>query len=507
MADSLKQKSIKGVSWSLVEQILTRGINFVIGIILARLLSPTDYGLVGMLAVFIAISQIFIDGGLSSALIRQKNPDEKDYSTVYIINLGLSIFFFFLLFFTAPLIADFYKQPPLKPLLRVIASTLVISSLASVHNTLLTIRVDFKTKSWISIITALVSGAIGIWCAYRGMGVWALAAQSVAATVCCTLLLIVLVRWIPRTGFSKESFKRLFSYSSKLLGSNIIRVIYDNAYPVVIGKRFSAAALGYYSRAGQFPGVVNSTISHALGQVTFPILSQIQDDDERLLSVYDKYIKLSSFVIFPVLLGLGGCAKPFILFLLTDKWAECIPLMQVLCFGLLTNTATNINMNLLYVKGRSDLVLRLEIIKKTLAFAILFASMPFGLMAMCIGQVLYSFIDFYLNTICTKKILGFGIRPQLNAMAPYLLCSLCVMGEALLVSSLVSISWLALLISIIVCPITYWLITGAFKLYARQEASNYISQWHLPWHFISRNSTPRRKTTSGGETDSQNGLM
>lgn len=476
MAENLKQKTVKGVSWSFVEQILTRGANFVIGIILARLLTPTDYGLIGMISVFIAISQIFIDGGLSSALIRTKSPSEKDYSTVFIINLVLSLFFYTILFFSAKPVAEFYEQPVLKPFLRVISLTLVISSFGSIHNTLLTIRVDFKTKSIISIITALASGIIGIVFAYRGFGAWALAAQSLSATLVCTLLLICFVHWFPQTGFSKESFKRLFSYSSKLLASNLIRVIYDNAYPLVIGKRFSAASLGQYSRGSQFPSVANNTVTSALNRVAFPVLSQIQDDNKRLIDVYEKYIKLSCFIIFPILLWMCGCAKPLVLLLLTDKWLECVPFMQIFCFGLLINGATNINLNLLFVKGRSDLVLRLEIIKKIIAFTVLFISMFFGLKAMCLGQALYSFIDFGLNTLYTKRILNYGFFPQLRSMAPYFLCSLTVLAEGLLLSSIIKIAWVSLLASMVVCPATYWFLSKIANLYAYREAKDLFEQ-------------------------------
>ena len=206
MSESLKQKTVKGVSWSFVEQLLTRGVNFIIGIILARLLSPTDYGLVGMLGIFIAISQLFVDGGLTSALIRTKNPSNEDYSTVYIINLTLSIVFYFLLFFSAPLVAAFYEQPLLKPLLRAVALILIISSIASVQGTLLTIRVDFKTKSLISILSSIISGAAGIICAYKGLGVWALVAQSIASATAITLLTLAFVKWIPKLAFSNGCF-------------------------------------------------------------------------------------------------------------------------------------------------------------------------------------------------------------------------------------------------------------------------------------------------------------
>ena len=474
MSESLKQKTIKGASWSFVEQILTRGVNFLIGIILARLLSPTDYGLVGMMGVFIAISQIFVDGGLTNALIQTKNPSDKDFSTVYIVNMTLSFVFYFLLFFAAPFVADFYGQPLMKPLMRVVALILIICSLSSIHGTLLSIRVDFKTKSIISIASSLLSGAVGIFCAYKGWGAWALVAQSVASATIITLLTLAFVHWMPKLVFSKESFKRLFSYSSKLLAASVISVAYDNAYPMVIGKRYTAADAGQYTRAGQFPGIANNTITSALNRVAFPVLSQIQDDNQRLLSVYEKYIQLSSFLLFPVLLWLCGSARPLVSFILTDKWLECVPLMQILCFSLITNGITTINLNLLYVKGRSDLVLRLEIIKKTIAFAILFVSMLFSLKVMCYGQVLYSFIAFSLNTLYTKKILGYGLFRQLKVICPYFLLALVVLAESLCISAFVSNRLLSLILSFSVGVAVYFLLNKAFRLYAYQEARELV---------------------------------
>lgn len=470
MPDNLKQKTITGVSWSFVEQILTRGVNFVIGIILARLLSPTDYGLIGMLGIFIAISQLFIDGGLTSALIRTKNPSDKDFSTVYIINLTLSVVFYAILFLCAPYVASFYEQPLLKPLMRAVALLLVIGSLSSVQSTLLTIRVDFRTKSYISVITAFVSGTVGVVCAYKGMGVWALVAQTLSSTIMACLLTLIFVRWFPKMVFSKESFKRLFSYSSKLLAASCISVIYDNIYPLVIGKRFTAADVGQYSRAGQFPGIANDTIVHTLNRVAFPILSQVQDDNERLLRVYEKYIQLTCFAVFPLMMMICGCAKPLVSFLLTDKWLDCVPLMQILCFSKLLNGVTIINLNLLYVKGRSDLVLRLEFIKKSIAFAILFISMLFGLKAMCYGLVIYSVIATYLNTYYTDKILGYSFGQQIRSILPYFLISLLVLGEGLLLSAFIPNSLVSLLVSFFLGTITYLVMTGLCRLYAFRES-------------------------------------
>ena len=474
MPDDLKQKTISGVSWSFFEQVTVRGFNFVLGILLARMLDTSDYGLIGMLGIFIAISQIFIDGGFANALIQAKELTEKDLSTVYVINISMSILFYVALFWGSPLISNFYHQPILTPIMRYYALILVIGSLASVHGVILTRKVDFKTKSYISTGSAIVSGIIALICAYSGMGVWALVVQSLASVALNTLLTLIFVRWWPKLIFSVESFKKLFSFGSNLLAATIISTIYSNIYPLIIGKKFSASTTGLFSRASQFPSLCSTTISGVLNKVAFPVLSQIQDDDERLLRVYSKYIQLSSFIIFPLILGLCGCAKPLVHLLLTDKWIECVPLMQILCFAFLFDGIIQINLNLLYVKGRSDLVLRLEIIKKSIALAILVITAFFGIKIMCYGKVLYSFIAFYLNTIYTKKLLNYTIGDQLKAIAPYLFISSVILAEAWGFCSTIHNSWIALVLSLTVCPATYFLLSKKAKLYALSEAIDFL---------------------------------
>ena len=245
---------------------------------------------------------------------------------------------------------------------------------------------------------------------------------------------------------------------------------------MVIGKRFSAADVGQYSRAGQFPGIANNTITSALNRVAFPILSQIQDDDERLLRVYEKYIQLACFFIFPLLMGICGCARPLVSFLLTDKWLDCVPLMQIICFSLLTNAMTTINLNLLYVKGRSDLVLRLEFIKKSVAFAILFISMFFSIKVMCYGVVFYSVIALYINTFFTNKIVGYSVRRQIKSVAPYLGVSLIILGESLLSSFFIANNLISLIASFVICCLTYWRLSVLTDLYAYREVLNILKE-------------------------------
>ena len=482
MPDDLKQKTISGVSWSFVEQVVVRGFNFVVGILLARMLDTSDYGLIGMLGIFIAVSQLFIDGGFANALIQTKDLTEKDISTVYLINLSLSVFFYIVLYGTAPLIASFYHQPILTSIMRYYALILVIGSVASVQGVILIRKVDFKTKSIISTGTAFASGIIALICAYSGMGVWALVIQSLASVTINTILTFVFVRWWPKLVFSIESFKKLFSFGSKLLAASLISTIYSNIYPLVIGKRFSASDTGLFSRASQFPDLCSTTIGGILNRVAFPVLSRIQDDDERLLDVYGKYIQLSSFLIFPLVLGLFGCARPLIHVLLTDKWIGCVPLMQIICFAVLFDGIILINLNLLYVKGRSDLVLKLEIIKKSIAFLILFITAFFGIKVMCYGKVLYSFIALYLNTIYTKKLLNYGLWDQMRTIFPYLLISLVILTESYAICTLIHNSWAALGLSFTVCPLTYFLLSYKADLYAFTELWSFVKERVLQIH-------------------------
>ena len=474
MADNLKQKTITGVTWSFVEQFLSKGINFVIGIILARILTPADYGLVGMLGIFLGLSSVFIDGGLASALVQCQNRTEKDYSTVFFINLAMSVTFYVILFFCAPLIARFYDQPLLSKITRILSLSLIIGAFASVQGTMLTIKVDFKTITYISILKSILTGAITITCAYLGMGVWALVVQGITTALLSAIITTAFVRWFPRTGFSKESFHKLFSYGSKLLLARIISNVYDNIYALVIGKRMSPAVVGQYSKAKQYPSWGCGLIIGMINRVAFPILSRIQDDNERLLRVYEKYIKISCFLIFPVAMGICGCARPLVLLLLTEKWKECIPLMQILCFSSMLVGITTINLNLLYVKGRSDLVLRLEIIKKIIAFSIVSITAFFNVTIMCVGQVVYSIIAVILNTTYTKKLLNYGFRKQLVTILPYYLISAVILAEALTICHFILNDGIALALSVVICSATYIALHALIKSYAFTEAREFF---------------------------------
>lgn len=427
MADSLKSKTVSGVLWSAIERFSLQGVQFVINIIMARLLLPSDYGMIGMLAVFLQISQTFIDSGFSDALIQKKNRTEQDLSTVFYFNIVLSFVFYLLIFFSAPYIADFYHTPGLELVTRIITLNLIIASFSAVHKTILTINIDFKTQSKISLIAAIISGGIGITMAYQNCGVWALVVQSLLYTFLITILSYCYVGWHPLRCFSKSSFVGLFSFGSKLLISRLIHSVYYNLYAIVIGRKFSSAELGYYTRAEQFAVFPSSNLNAIISRVTYPILSSIQDDDARLAVAYRKYIKLSSFLIFPLMLGLAAIADPLINLLLTDKWSGIVILLQILCLDWMLDHLSQININLLLIKGHSDWALRLEIVKKVIATLILIVSIPFGIEIMCWGRVLYSVIATYLNTHYTERLIRLSFKEQMKDIFPSLLLAM-IMG-------------------------------------------------------------------------------
>lgn len=433
---SVASKSIHGIVWSAIERFSLQGVQFFIGVVLARLLSPSDFGMVGMLSIFLGVSQTFIDCGFSNALIRQKETSVKDYGTAFIINFAISVFAFAVLFFIAPFVASFYNMPDLQPVMRIVSLTLIINALYTVHKVKLTRNVDFKTQSKASFSAALISGALGIALAYNGFGVWSLVYQTVCNSVLNLLLMTILLKWFPKPTFSKDSFHALFGFGSKILIASIISSIYSNLYNIVIGKCFSASSLGFYTRAEQLGNFPSQNVAGILSRVTYPILSQLQDDADRLRGIYMKYLQVACFTVFPLMMGLAALSKPLIVLMLGEKWMPSVVLLQILCFGLMLDPICNINLNLLYVKGRSDLVLKLEVIKKTIAVSILVGSLPFGLVGLCIGRAFYAVVASILNMTYTKSFINLSMWGQAKLILPSLLLSLFMAAGSFSISLL-----------------------------------------------------------------------
>jgi teichuronic acid exporter len=415
---SIKQKTISGILWSSVDNFTTQGIVFVVGIFLARLLEPKEFGLIGMITIFIAISDVFIRSGFSEALIRKNNCTQTDYSTVFFFNLIAGIVFFSILFTLAPYISIFFKEPILKPIVRVLATVLIIDSLIIIQRTILVKRVDFKLQTRISVISSVGSGALAVILAYKGFGVWSLVALTITRQMLNSVLLWFWNKWRPTLIFSKDSFKELFGFGNKLLLSGLIDTVYNNLYYLVIGKYFSATELGFYTRAHNFSNFPSHNINTVVGRVTYPVLSDMQDYPDLLKTGYRRIIKSTMLITFVLMLGLAAIAEPMIITLIGEKWSPSIIYLQLLCFGGMLYPLHSLNLNMLKVLGRSDLFLKLEIIKKCLAIPVIVIGIFLGIKIMIIGMILNSFIAYYINSYWSGRLIKYGLKDQVRDIAP-----------------------------------------------------------------------------------------
>ncbi len=419
----LRDKTVKGVAWSAVDRFASQGIGFIFSIILARMLMPEDYGTVAITLIFIALIQVFVDSGFSNALIRKADRTEQDLSTAFYFNIGVGGACFLLMFALAPLIALFFDQPVLTDLIRVCSISIIFNSLCIVQQSLFSIKIDFRTQAVISLTAVVLSGIIGISLAFNGWGVWSLAAQNVSYAFLRMTGLWITSKWRPRERWSSASFRYLFGYGSKLLVSGLIGTGFNNLYPLVIGKLFPPAELGLYSRAQGYADLPSANVTGVIQRVTFPVLSQMQDDEERLRANYRRLLKTTAFIVFPLMMGLAAIASPLINWMLTPKWDGCVVYLQILCFAMMLYPIHAINLNLLQVKGRSDLFLKLEIIKRVLGVVLLIVAFPFGVIGLCWSLVVNSVICLVINTHHTGQFIGMGIISQVKDLLPILLLS------------------------------------------------------------------------------------
>lgn len=449
MTTSLRNKASQGFLWSAIERFSVQSVQFIFMIIMARLLVPEDYGLIGMLSIFLAVAQSLIDSGFSQALIRKQDRTDIDNSTIFYFNVIISIILYIILYILAPYIATFYKIPELCNIMRVISISIIINAFTVVQRAILTINIDFKTQTKVSFISILFSGVIGIILAHLKYGVWALVIQNIVFASLNTILLWILSKWRPIKAYSWKSFKELFSFGSNLLISGLISTIYQNIYPIIIGKFFSPSNLGYYTRAQHFAEFPSITTTSVLHRVIYPILCSIQDNDLKFKEIYIRFLRLSAYIIFPLMTGLAAVANSFIIIFLGEKWLFCATLLQIICFNLMWYPIHGINLNILQVKGRSDLFLKIEIIKKIIGLIIIFISIPFGVVGMCYGGVFTSILCLMINIIYTKKLTGLGFKIHFKNLTPTLLLSILMFISILIVNLIIEKPHLQLIIGII----------------------------------------------------------
>ena len=423
MEESLTNKTIRGVGWNSIDRIVNYGIGFLISIVLARLLSPEEYGLIGIIGIFTAIFNIILDSGLSTALIRKQGVTNTDYCTVFWTNLILSFALTAILFFSAPLIGNFFKRPELVPYIHAMSFILVINALSITQQAILTKRIDFKTQTKISLIAHTLSGLIGIVMAYMSFGVWALVAQQMSSRLFTTLFLWIYNKWWPRLIFSNNSFKELFNFSWKLLVSQMIYTLFNQLYQAVIGKVYNPNTLGQYTRAQQYGQIVSSCVGDVVLKVSLPVMSSIQNEDDRLLRAFRTIIKTTMLVSSLLLFGLAACAEPLIYVLIGDKWLPCVPMLQILSFGLMLSPLHLINLNMLIVQGRSDISLLLQIIKCILAIGPVLIGIFVGIYPMLLFTVILGWVELILNAFYSGKKFNYKWWMQIKDISPSLLIS------------------------------------------------------------------------------------
>lgn len=470
---NLKQQTKRGLYWSFFNQFADYGMQFCVGIIMARLLSPSDYGITALPAVFMAVASIFQSGGLYPALVRKKDLSEEDLSTSFIYSIVVGVFLYAFLFFSAPWIAEFYDTPVLIPLIRVTALSFLWGPLSTPQSVLLSRKLDFKTPAKISIITRIVAAIVGISMAYTGYGLWALVISGVLSSFLVVVLNWLAVRWRPITGWSKDSFKYLWGYGNKLMASALLDTLYNNITPVFIGKYYSPADLGIYNRACGYAAIPSQNVTGVIQNVTFPVLSKMQDNDEQLARNYRKMLRTTAFVVFPMMIMLSALARPLVLIMITSKWESCIILLQIICFSMMWYPIHAINLNLLQIKGRSDLFLRLEIIKKIMGISIIAFTLPQGLIVFCWGTILTSMLSLVINTYYTGKLINVGYFKQMGDLLPIFILCMIMFAAIHVTNSLISTMWLQIVCGGMVGLIIYW--GGAYLFrFSELEEVKYI---------------------------------
>ena len=480
MTESLKNKTVKGVGWSFIDNLSSSGITFLVGLVLARLLTPSEYGIMAILTIFIAVSNSIVDSGFSNALIRKTDARRVDYNTVFLFNLVVSGLLYVVLFFAAPAISVFFKEPLLVEVMRVIGWVLVINALAIIPRTLFVKDVDFKTQTKVSLIASVSSGVVGIGMALAGMGVWSLVGQQLSRQLLNTLFLWVYSTWRPIWEFSLQSFRELFGFGSKLLLSGLLDTVFKEIYSLVIGRCYTSAQLGQYTRASQFNQIFSSNLTTVIQRVSYPVLSSIQDESERLREAYRKVIKSTMLITFACMLGLAAVAKPLLIILIGEKWLPAVGFLQIICFSGMLYPLHAINLNILQVKGRSDLLLKLEIIKKIIAVGPLILGVLFSIEYMLWGSVCTSLIAYFLNSYYSANLISYPTKEQVKDILPTFLVSFVTAAVMWSLTLLSFSNWLLLPLQCLLGIIL------AVLIYERLHLPEYVEVKQLTFSLLRR---------------------
>jgi len=459
-----KSNIISSLIWKLLERSGTQGIQFIVQIVLARLLLPEEYGIIAIVMVFILLANVFVQSGFNTALIQKKDADEVDFSSVLYLSLGVAGVLYVVIYFAAPFIANFYRQPLLIPVLRVLSITLFIGAFNSIQNAFVARNMLFKKLFLSSLVASIISGVVGITAAYHNWGVWALVAQQLTNQLMIAIILWFTVKWRPHLLFSFERVKVLFSYGSKLLASALIDTLYRDLRTLIIGKMYTPSMLGFYNRGRQFPQLIVSNINGSIQSVMLPALSSHQDNRKRVKEMMRRAIVSSSFLIFPMMVGMAVVAEPLVKIVLTDKWLPAVPFLQIACFTFALWPIHTANLQAINAMGRSDIFLKLEVIKKIMGLIILGISLPFGIYAIALGQVVSGFVSTFINAYPNKKLLDYSYKEQWVDIMPSLMISL-VMGAIVYSINFLSMpAWQILVFQVVSGSIIYLVLAKIFKI-------------------------------------------
>ena len=477
---SLKDKTVKGIGWSAADAFLGRGMTFIVGLVLARLLSPEEYGLIGIVTIFTTIMQGFVDSGFSNALIRKHEVSDEDYCTLFYFNLFVSQIMFALLFVGAPSIALFFDRPQLVSLTRVMGLLLIFQALALVHYTILSRKIDFKTKTKASVISAISSGIIGIGMAIAGFGVWSIVAQLLSRQMVYSLCLWIFNKWWPKFKPSTKSFKYMWTFGWKLMLSGFLDRLWSQFYQAVVGKYYTPATLGQYTRAKEYANLFSSNFTSIVQRVSYPVLSQVQDNKERMVGAYRRVIKTTMLVTAIIMFSMGAVSEPLIYCLIGPQWHEAAVYLPLICISMSLYPLHAINLNMLQVQGRTDILLYIEIVKKIIAVLPLCLGIFVSIYWMLIGTIITGIISFFLNSFYTGKSLGYTSWHQLKDVAPSYGIALLVALSVYFLKYLPISNWIifpiqiiiGVLVGIIVCEMT--------------QLKEYLEVKGILWQYISK---------------------
>ncbi len=471
--DSLKRKTIMGTVWKFMERMSNQIISFIVSIILGRLLLPEDYGIIALVSVFITICDKLVVSGFATSLIQKKDADNVDFSTVFFFSLAMSLVLYAAMFFSAPLIADFYSaydRELLISVIRVMSIQLIITAVNSVQSAYVSRTMQFKKTFIVAICSTLLSAIVGIGMAYAGYGVWALVAQNCVSAGSIMIIMWLIIGWRPQLKFSFQKFKSLFAYGWKIFAASIIKVLYNELRSIVIGKAYTPADLAFYNKGQSFPLIIESNVGGTIDSVLFPAISKTQDSKDGMRLVLRRAIKTTTYVLMPLFMGLAAVSEPLIKILLTEKWLPCVPYMQILCFAFMFMPIEIDNLQAIKAMGRSDIALKLEIIKKVIGVALLIVSIPFGVKAIALSMLIGAIVNAIVDALPNRKLLGYKFSHQIVDIFPNFLLSLVMFGCVYALSFL-NINVFALLaLQIASGAAIYLILSVTFKI----ESFNYI---------------------------------